>query len=64
MAPNLLGLWERQLQLDAGRAERQLGLQWTPYSVGLQQAAAWWLGRRGGVLAGPAASLRGHDSPG
>jgi nucleoside-diphosphate-sugar epimerase len=64
MPPNLLGLWERHLQLDSSRAERELGLEWTPYPVALQQAAAWWLGRRRGVLAEAAVSLRGNDSCG
>lgn len=64
MPPNLLGLWERHLQLDSRQAELELGLEWTPYSVALQQSAAWWLGQRRGVLADAAVSLRGNDSPG
>jgi nucleoside-diphosphate-sugar epimerase len=48
LPPNLLGLWERHLFLDSARAERELGLAWTPYPVALQQSAAWSLrGERG-----------------
>jgi nucleoside-diphosphate-sugar epimerase len=58
MPPNLLGLWERHLQLDASRAERELGLRWTPYASALQQAAAWFLRPgSGGVAEDPGQAL-------
>lgn len=51
MPPNLLGLWERHLFLDASRAQRELELQWTPYPTALQQSAAWFLFEQGGSAA-------------
>jgi len=62
MPPNLLGLWERHLHLDASRAERELQLHWTPYAVALQQSAAWFLQQRRGSLP-DVPVLRGGDSP-
>ncbi|HWI82325.1 NAD-dependent epimerase/dehydratase family protein [Ramlibacter sp.] len=62
LPPNLLGLWERHLRLDASRASRELGLQWTPYAVTLQQSAAWFLQQRPGSLP-DVTVLRGGDSP-
>lgn len=62
LPPNLLGLWDRHLQLDSGRASRELGLQWTPYAVTLQQSAAWFLQQRRGSLP-DVPMLRGGDSP-
>ena len=62
MPPNLLGLWERHLQLDSTRAEQELGVQWTPYALTLQQAASWWLAQRGGRSGEAAVDLRSHDS--
>jgi nucleoside-diphosphate-sugar epimerase len=50
MPPNLLGLWERQLWLDASAARHGLGLQWTPYLPTLRQSAAWFLREQGGTL--------------
>jgi nucleoside-diphosphate-sugar epimerase len=43
LPPGLLGLWERHLRLDSALAQRELGMQWTPYAQGLRQAAAWFL---------------------
>ena len=43
VSPGLLGLWGRHLQLDSRHAERELGLQWTPYDVALRQCALWFL---------------------
>ena len=51
MPPNLLGLWERHLRLDASRAERELDLEWTPYASALQQASSWFLRQEGGSTA-------------
>lgn len=62
LPPNLLGLWERHLQLDSRRAERELGLQWTPYPAALQQSAAWWVRQRGGSPAKRPVALQGSDS--
>ena len=62
LPPNLLGLWERHLQLDSSRASRELGLQWTPYAALLQQSAAWFLKQGRGSLS-DVAVLRGGDSP-
>lgn len=61
MPPNLPGLWERHLQLDSSRAERELGLQWTPYALGLQQAAGWWLAQRSGRSRDEGVDLPRHD---
>jgi nucleoside-diphosphate-sugar epimerase len=64
MPPNLLGLWERHLQLDATKATRELGLAWTPYAPSVQQAASWWRRQRSGALADPDPMLQGGDSAG
>ena len=61
LPPNLLGLWERHLQLDSSRAGRELGLQWTPYAVTLQQSAAWFL-KQGRGSRPDVTVLRGSDS--
>jgi len=63
MPPNLLGLWERQLQLDATRATRELDLQWTAYQTALQQSAAWFLQQQRRGRRGMPAPLQGSDSP-
>ena len=62
LPPGLLGLWERHLQLDSSRAERELGLQWTPYALTLQQSVAWFLGEESAALARPQATLLEQDS--
>lgn len=51
LPPNLLGLWERHLLLDASRAQRELELQWTPYAATLQQCAAWFMAAETGGVA-------------
>jgi hypothetical protein len=45
--PGLLALFGRQLRLRSERAEQGLGLRWTPYAQGLEQAARWWIAARG-----------------
>jgi hypothetical protein len=62
MAPNLLGLWERHLRLDGSRAERELGLRWTPYAEALQQSAAWFLREEASQRRERGARLEGSDS--
>lgn len=62
LPPNLLGLWERHLRLASDRAERELGLQWTPYAVGLQQSAAWFLRQEAAQRSGRPPRLEGSDS--
>lgn len=62
LPPNLLGLWERHLQLDSSRAGRELDLQWTPYAALLQQSAAWFL-KQGHGSRPDVTVLRGSDSP-
>ena len=62
MPPNLLGLWQRHLRLDCVRAERELGVRWTPYATGLKESTAWWLGRRESQRSGAGANLRSRDS--
>jgi nucleoside-diphosphate-sugar epimerase len=52
LPPNLLGLWERHLFLDSSRAERELGLTWTPYETALRQSAAWFLREESGAASG------------
>ena len=41
-APGLLPLFGRQLRLRSDRAERELGVRWTPYAQGLAEAVQWW----------------------
>ena len=62
LPPNLIGLWERHLRLACGRAERELGLRWTPYQSALQQSAAWFLRQEAGARQELAARLEGSDS--
>ena len=42
MPPGLLRLWKQAIFLDAMSATQQLGLGWTPYTVGLKSSAAWF----------------------
>jgi nucleoside-diphosphate-sugar epimerase len=44
LPPGLLGVFERHLRLRSERAERDLGLSWTPYSEVLTRSAAWFVG--------------------
>lgn len=46
ISPQLVGLWGRQLHLQARSASQALGMAWTPYPRALEQAAAWWLTQR------------------
>lgn len=46
ITPQLVGLWARQLKLDASAATASWGLAWTPYARALHQGAAWWLDQR------------------
>jgi nucleoside-diphosphate-sugar epimerase len=43
ITPGLLGLWARQLRLDANAAQAGLGVVWTPYARTLRQSMAWFL---------------------
>jgi nucleoside-diphosphate-sugar epimerase len=43
--PWLLRLCGHPLRMDVRKAERMLGIQWTPLDRGLQESAAWLLGR-------------------
>jgi nucleoside-diphosphate-sugar epimerase len=61
LPPNLLGLWERHLQLDSTRAERELGLAWTPYASALQQSAAWFLREESGAVVERPPAVPGSD---
>jgi nucleoside-diphosphate-sugar epimerase len=40
LPPGLLGVFERHLHLRSDRAERELGIAWTPYAKVLDQSAA------------------------
>jgi nucleoside-diphosphate-sugar epimerase len=56
LPPGLLGLWQRQLRLDPGSAQRDLDIRWTAYGSTLQEAAKWFLdkqdpGRRVSMIA-------------
>jgi nucleoside-diphosphate-sugar epimerase len=42
LPPGLLGVFERHLHLRSDRAERELGLVWTPYPRMLRESAAWF----------------------
>ncbi len=43
--PWLMRLCGQRLRLDARKAERMLGIQWTPLDRGLRDSAAWFLGQ-------------------
>jgi nucleoside-diphosphate-sugar epimerase len=45
ITPGLVGLFARQLKLDATAAQRGLGMAWTPYAAGLEQAVTWLNGQ-------------------
>ena len=45
-APGLLPLFGRQLRLRSDRAERELGLRWTPYAKALAESVQWWKSSR------------------
>lgn len=40
--PSLLGLWKQDIRLNVDKADRRLGLQWTPLQQGLDETAAWY----------------------
>ncbi len=50
LPPGLLGVFERHLHLDSEAAQRELGIQWTPYEQVLKQSAAWFLQRHAGAV--------------
>lgn len=39
--PSLARLWAQDVRLNASRAERDLGISWTPLDRGVAEAAAW-----------------------
>lgn len=39
--PSLARLWRQEIRLDPAKAERELGLGWTPLDQGLAETAAW-----------------------
>ncbi len=43
LTPGLLGVFRRQLQLDASAGAGALLLDWTPYPVALHESATWFL---------------------
>ncbi|TFZ00180.1 NAD-dependent epimerase/dehydratase family protein [Ramlibacter humi] len=47
VTPGLLGVWQRHLHLDSRAASESLHMDWTPYPVALQEAAAWFLQAEG-----------------
>ena len=40
----------QEIKLDATRAERALGLRWTPLQSGLDRTAEWYLHERRGLV--------------
>jgi nucleoside-diphosphate-sugar epimerase len=42
LPPGLLGVFERHLHLRSELAQRELGIEWTPYERVLQASAAWF----------------------
>jgi len=50
MPPSLLRLMRQEIKLDATRAERALGLRWTPLQSGLDRTAEWYLHERRGLV--------------
>jgi nucleoside-diphosphate-sugar epimerase len=53
LPPGLLRLWQQQLWLDGSAAERELGLKYTPYPVGLAESAQWFCQGHAGSAAQP-----------
>lgn len=45
--PWLLRICRQELRLDAGKAERVLGIDWTPLEQGLRETAAWYAASAG-----------------
>lgn len=43
MPPGLVALFGRHLRLRSERAERDLGVSWTPYAKTLPKVAEWWM---------------------
>ena len=41
MPPGLMSLWAQHIHLDATQASQRLGLEWTPYTEGLQSSVLW-----------------------
>lgn len=41
--PGLVALFGRHLRLRSDRAERELGVSWTPYAKTLPKVAEWWM---------------------
>jgi nucleoside-diphosphate-sugar epimerase len=58
LTPALLSLWRSQLRLDPRAAMADLKIDWTPYSVAMQEVAAW-LGAHEEVVAPPLALPQG-----
>lgn len=48
--PSLARLWTQEIHLDSSRAERELGVAWTPLARGLDETVAWLRSRRDGVF--------------
>jgi len=46
MPPGLLRLWAQHIHLDATQAAQKLRVTWTPYAVGLQSSADWFVGKK------------------
>lgn len=46
--PSSARLWRQEVRLDAGAAERDLGLRWTALADGLAESAAWYATLRNG----------------
>lgn len=42
LPPGLLRLWQQHLLLDGSAAERELGINYTPYAAGLAESAEWF----------------------
>jgi nucleoside-diphosphate-sugar epimerase len=51
LPPGLPGVFERHLHLRCERAERELGLRWTPYEQVLAQSAAWFVAAQSSAAA-------------
>jgi nucleoside-diphosphate-sugar epimerase len=45
--PSLLHLWSQQIRLQSAKAERELGLKWTPYDEGLKDSVDYFRAKYG-----------------
>ena len=42
MPPGVVKLWQQHIQLDSSKATQELKLEWTPYTVSLEESSQWF----------------------